>query len=179
MSRQCSLVIDYSRDSPGTLLQATWNSFFLTASERSISDLCRDARSWRRASDEISWGNNNTKGGGLAQTRSIFRLVMFRFHSKRRPFKIKSASHQVCSGELVLVEFWDGWSRGRRREVRGGGCDRAEVLCDVRQLYVTLWDKQREYRDHLLIFRASLSGLSDRLNHQQSGMWVNSGTVGR
>ncbi|KAF3850962.1 hypothetical protein F7725_012734 [Dissostichus mawsoni] len=88
---------------------------------------------WRRDSEEISWGNNNRKGG-----------------------------------------LRDAGLQRQRGEVKGRGCDRAEVL----HIY-ELFDKQLDPCDHLCILHAYLSGFTDRLIPQQSGMWVNSGTVGR
>lgn len=37
----------------------------VNAAQDDTGDLCRDAESWRRVSDEISWGNNNRKAGVL------------------------------------------------------------------------------------------------------------------
>lgn len=70
MSWSCSWSIDYSGDRS----EAPNSSFSLTAPERStrwMGDLCRDAHSWRRVSDEISWGNNNREGGWLTPGKSL------------------------------------------------------------------------------------------------------------
>lgn len=61
----------------------------LNAAQEKLEDLCRDAQSWRRASDEISRGNNNRKG--VAQTRRLFQPVMIAFHPPKCQFEDNKA----------------------------------------------------------------------------------------
>lgn len=155
-------------------------SLFLTALERSTR---WDGRlvSWRGVVEACLWwnqlGKQQQKKRRWLGRGEPFMHVMFRLQSVERPFKIAAALRQICSGASPLVEDretpdWGGSQQG----ARAGGCDRAQRSCAVCDSLTKL----RDHRDHLSsFFRASPSGLSDRLKHRQSGMWVNPGTVGR
>lgn len=63
--------IDYILGRDAALHQMCPFLITVKAARDDTGDLCRDAEQWGRASDEISWGNNNRKAGGcLRRTES-------------------------------------------------------------------------------------------------------------
>lgn len=134
----------------------------LNAAQDEMGDLCRDAESWRRASDEISWGNNNRKGGGSDQENLYASYV----HISLQRASVLHQNSVLSALQQRVATCWGPRDAGlkrrggnkRRRMWQGRGPPRRP------QLYALL-DKQRDHRDNLCILRASLSGLRDRLIH--------------
>lgn len=130
--------------------------------------LCRDAGSWGVSPVKSAGGNNNRKRGG-SDAEYAYMTVMPRFLFIGTLFLVSVASHRVCSGIK---------SGGRQRRKSGRMWQSSTVLL-VRSLRLALWESWTNNGTNATTSSVSLSGLSDQLNHQQSGMWVNSGTVGR
>lgn len=97
--------------------------------------------SWRGVVEACLWWNQLGKqqqkrgwlrpGKPLCQLCSDFIPTSVRLTSKQRFISSAAASRYL----LRTVRRWIKEARG---EVRGGGCDRAEVLCDVRSYMCSL-----------------------------------------
>lgn len=125
----------------------------------------------RRVSGEISWGNNNRKGGGSdAEQAYVTDMPTLPFIGTLFP-----VSSRVCSVESARSKVESGgWQRRKSARM----WERSAFLLVLR-LPLALWEYWTNNGANAITSSVSLSGLSDRLNHQQSGMWVDSGTVGR
>lgn len=96
----------------------------LNAAQDETADLCRDAESWGRASDEISWGNNNTGGGGavgwLRPGKSSCQLCLDSFLTSVRSAS-PPALHQARSSQPRLVDARETLDRGGSSEGKSEG----------------------------------------------------------
>lgn len=91
-----------------------------------MGKLCRDAASWRRASDEISWGNNNRKGGGSEQENLLRQLCLgfiptsVRLESRQHRFGSAAASRYLLrTARRWIKEAARGSKRRRMWQGRG------------------------------------------------------------
>lgn len=145
MSRPSSWGIDYTDDSLVAPLYSKCLFFWrhLNAAQDKLGDLCRDAQPWRRASYEISWGNNNRKAGGwrlraeksLGQLCLDFILKSVRFKPKPRPIGSAAASrHLLRTLRRWIKQAARGGSKRRRRMWQGRGpVRRPQVICALWQ----------------------------------------------
>lgn len=176
-------------------LASKFPPFFLATLERSTSPdgatcVGGDAERWRRASDEISWGKQQQRRRGVvAQTwrPSVARNAQT---WSRSPQRLDSVASDIGSSDTPTGA---GGAPGVARRNQGGGeygasavgCDGAGCAQRLSAGVPFVCDSGLEPHHHhhplptVSVLSAPLSGLSHRPNHQPSGMWVNSGTVGR
>lgn len=107
----------------------------------------------------------------VANRRIVFMSVMYRFPSADSLLPVPAVYRLRITVWVSLVKGGGQGEKKEREDVTG--------CWGATSAFSFMWVSEEQRETNATTFSVSLSVSSDRLNHLQSGMWVNSGTVGR